>query len=205
MKKQPEATAATRKKLIDSFWELYKEKSIDKISVGEITALSGNNRSTFYHYFKDVYELLEQSEEEILADANTEISQYLSDIKEISSEEQTLQMLRLFALPIFNRYEEKIFILLGPHGDPMFRTKLQNNMYNNLQKNAILPTKNIYTDYMISFAISSIIGLLSLWHQREKDLDDEEFIKIAQTLIAKGILGFNIFPEYKISLNKPST
>ena len=47
MKKQPEVTAATRQKLMDAFWTLYKEKAIDKISIAEITNITGNNRGTF--------------------------------------------------------------------------------------------------------------------------------------------------------------
>ena len=33
MKKQPEITAATRRKIMDAFWTLYKEKAIEKISI----------------------------------------------------------------------------------------------------------------------------------------------------------------------------
>ncbi len=50
MKKQPEITAATKQKIIDSFWELYKEKSIDKISVGEITALFNKHEEKSLHF-----------------------------------------------------------------------------------------------------------------------------------------------------------
>ena len=33
MKKQPQVTELTRKKLINSFWNLYKEKDISKIRI----------------------------------------------------------------------------------------------------------------------------------------------------------------------------
>lgn len=50
------ATATvTRQNLIDSFWLLYCQKNIEKITVKEICEIAGYNRSTFYVYFNDVY------------------------------------------------------------------------------------------------------------------------------------------------------
>lgn len=54
--------ASTHQSLIDAFWELYTQKRIDKITVREITAKAGCNRGTFYEYFLDVYDVLEQIE-----------------------------------------------------------------------------------------------------------------------------------------------
>lgn len=48
----------TRENLIEAFWELYKDKPIEKITVKEITNRAGYNRGTFYAYFKDTYEVL---------------------------------------------------------------------------------------------------------------------------------------------------
>jgi len=49
----------TKKALADSLKLLTREKSFDKIAVGEITEKAGVNRQTFYYHFKDKYELLE--------------------------------------------------------------------------------------------------------------------------------------------------
>ena len=57
-KKQPEITMMTKQIIKDSFWELYKEKKIENITVKDITQKAGFNRSTFYAYFTDVYDIL---------------------------------------------------------------------------------------------------------------------------------------------------
>ena len=62
MNKQPEVTAQTKQNLIDAFWSLYCEKRIEKITVKEITQMAGYNRGTFYEYFTDVYDVLDQIE-----------------------------------------------------------------------------------------------------------------------------------------------
>lgn len=43
------------------------EKPIEKISIQEITNKAGYNRSTFYQYFSDIYELLTYVEDELLS------------------------------------------------------------------------------------------------------------------------------------------
>lgn len=57
MHKQPDITAATRKKIMDSFWNIYITTPIDKITISAITKSAGVHRSTFYEYFKDIYDL----------------------------------------------------------------------------------------------------------------------------------------------------
>ena len=60
-------TEQTRANLTQAFWSLYLERPIEKITVREITERAGYNRATFYLYFRDVYDLFEQLEEDILA------------------------------------------------------------------------------------------------------------------------------------------
>ena len=58
------AVPATRQALMDAFWTLYKKKRIEKITVKNITDAAGYNRSTFYQYFLDVYDILAQLEDD---------------------------------------------------------------------------------------------------------------------------------------------
>lgn len=66
MKKQPQITEKTKQKFVEVFCELYSQKPIEKISVQEISNKSGYNRSTFYQYFTDIYELLDSVENDLL-------------------------------------------------------------------------------------------------------------------------------------------
>ena len=53
---------------MDAFWDLYSKEGIEKTSVREIVSKAGYNRSTFYEYFTDVYDVLEQIEASVLPD-----------------------------------------------------------------------------------------------------------------------------------------
>ena len=60
------AKQETRKKIVRSFWKLYKTKEIEKITVKDITDASGIYRTTFYLHFSDIYAILEIIEEKLM-------------------------------------------------------------------------------------------------------------------------------------------
>lgn len=66
MNKQPEKTDATREAFITAFFRLAEIKNIYKITIKEITNLAGYNRTTFYRYFEDVFELIEYAEDQFI-------------------------------------------------------------------------------------------------------------------------------------------
>ena len=61
----------TRKQLRECLIALLKEKKVQDITVRELTDMADLNRGTFYLHYKDVCDLLEKTEAELLADFNT--------------------------------------------------------------------------------------------------------------------------------------
>lgn len=49
----------TKKAIIRTFLELLNAHSLDKITVKDIVENCGINRNTFYYYYKDIYDLIE--------------------------------------------------------------------------------------------------------------------------------------------------
>ena len=56
----------TKKMIFEAFLSILKRKSMAKMTVKEICVLAGINRTTFYKYYKDTYDLLEQIEDELI-------------------------------------------------------------------------------------------------------------------------------------------
>ena len=54
----------TKENIIIAFWEIYREKSINEITIKELMDKAGYHRSVFYTYFKNIYDLLEQEQED---------------------------------------------------------------------------------------------------------------------------------------------
>ncbi len=49
----------TKKAIISTFLQLLSKYSLDKITVKDIVEKCGINRNTFYYYYKDIYDLIE--------------------------------------------------------------------------------------------------------------------------------------------------
>ena len=72
----------TRMLLRKAFLELLSRKPIQSISVRELCEEAGINRSTFYAHYKDVYDLREQIETEMLSDFQEALAPLLSRKKD---------------------------------------------------------------------------------------------------------------------------
>lgn len=107
--------AQTKQTLVDAFWKLYREKGIERITVGEIAATAGYNRSTFYEYFSDVPEMLRQIEDAILE----EMQFGIPDDEKIPIDE---------VVAIFERNADALSLLLGEHGDFSFFFRVRGRM-----------------------------------------------------------------------------
>ena len=55
----------TKKVLKDCLFELLENKTIDEITVKELTEKADVNRSTFYFYYKDINDMMMQIQNEI--------------------------------------------------------------------------------------------------------------------------------------------
>ena len=185
MKKQPEVTAQTRKKLMDSFWQLYCDKGMSNVTVGSVTRLAGFNRSTFYEYFTDIYDLLETLENELLADLEVRMEERFVD----NFPDNFTDYSRSCA-QIFSCYDDKIYILLSDRGDPGFHAKLEQRLQPMLLKIFGFTRSDPYLEYMITFAFSAIIGMLNLWYEKGKEMSIETLFQVMQSLVAHGVLGF---------------
>ncbi len=190
MNKQPEVTAKTRQSFIDAFLELYKEKSIEKISINEITRIAGKNRSTFYNYFKDVYDLLEQIENELVENIFSDIEKKRKEMGIDISVTPTFEEIYQVLSPAFLKYEEKLYALIGPDGDPHFADHLRSRFSKSLDILPFLPKDTPHKDYIATHVYTSIISMLTHWHQNGKDLSEKEFIQLVQKLTAFGVIGY---------------
>ena len=62
MKKQPKSV----RHIINAFIELRASRPLEKIMITELCEKADINKSTFYAYFKDIYDLSDQLEEQVI-------------------------------------------------------------------------------------------------------------------------------------------
>ncbi|NQX47861.1 TetR/AcrR family transcriptional regulator [Paenibacillus tritici] len=175
MNKQPEVTEKTRQTFINVFCELYSAKPIEKITIQEIANRSGYNRSTFYQYFTDVYDLLHFIENDIFK----AIREKLSRAEHNSPQPQEL-------LQFFEENETALQALLGDYGNMRFAERLKSEFFAEGPQ-PCLPDDHSLSPYLIEFQLSTSFSLLRLWQRRHKDLPPEELLQLIDMLCNSGI------------------
>ena len=64
----------TKRAIRSAFYELIKEKPMEKITVREIAERAEINKTTFYAHYETVYDLVDQLEQEAVAEILKEMS-----------------------------------------------------------------------------------------------------------------------------------
>ena len=181
MRKQPEITEKTRQTFIDVFCELYSQKPIEKISVKDITNKAGYNRSTFYQYFADIYELLDFVENDLLNYMKREF---------MNKKASTHPMENAFHCLENSEHLSTLKALLGDYGSVRFLERLKREIpFDKL--GLTFPESNSLTPYLIEFYISTSLSLFRLWIRQEKDLSSEELFKLVDNLYTNGITTYS--------------
>lgn len=182
MNKQPEITAQTKQNLIDAFWSMYCEKRIEKITVKEITQKAGYNRGTFYEYFIDVYDVLEQIEQSLIPE--------LGELPPITMPNQNMGMTIDMFLKLYEQNSKYYSVLLGDNGDPAFVSKLKNStkpiIKQVFSENYKLDPTEL--DFILEFVLSAMIGILSYWFRQDKVLPPEDLIALIYDLMQNGVM-----------------
>ncbi|MCD7828719.1 MAG: TetR/AcrR family transcriptional regulator [Clostridiales bacterium] len=178
MRKQPEVTERTKQKFVDAFWTLAEDKPISKIAVSELTRIAGYNRSTFYEYFLDTDDLLEYIENKMLDEIKRAIDGIPAENKSADNLFKT----------IFTLMNEKIYLLSGPNGDSGFLSRVRAELVPFMTDCFFPVPENIpYFDYLLSYFNAAMFGLLRHWHDKEKNINAEEFSTMLHNLIFSGI------------------
>ncbi|WP_091752471.1 TetR/AcrR family transcriptional regulator [Propionispora vibrioides] len=180
MKHNPEITAQTRKNLMDAFWDLYSKEGIKKTSVRDIVGKAGYNRSTFYEYFTDVYDVLEQIEASILPDIE---------------KHQNIIMKTGVRLPlkhlteVYSQNKKYFVVLLGKNGDPTFQEKIK-NVYKALLRPHLqsLGADDFILECTLEYAISAFLGVMTYCFTQEEDPDIEKMVQLLWSLMNDGVI-----------------
>ena len=173
--------AGTKQKLMDAFWELYTVKRIEKITVKEITMKAGVNRGTFYEYFMDVYDVLEQIEESLIPD--------IHDLPPFQIDNKNFGMPADMFLKLFGSREKYYRVLLGENGDPSFIRKSKDSIKSAIMKTLIGNNSgdNRKLDFVLEYTLSAMLGVMHYWFDNKNSLSAEELIELTSDLMDNGV------------------
>lgn len=191
MTKYANAAQKTKTALRETFWQLYQEKPIDKISVREIIERAHYNRSTFYEYYSDIYAVLDEIENELF-------ESLFGDNQLILDYHLSLDELIYDIAQNYRKHQKYLKVLLGKNGDPQFVDKITGHLKTLLRPmivstNLIAP-KNL--DYFLEYLTNGLIGMLMYWQQKDRKLPIEEFLQTCkEIMIPEQIIPEQILPH----------
>ena len=186
MKKNPEQTAATREKLKNAFWDIYSEKPLNAITVSEVAKRAGYNRSTFYTYYKDIYDILEQTEEEIL-----EMLRNGSYVKFNLLDRTQYQRDMMYFGDFLRKNQKCLTILFGENGDPKLAYQIWRMMREKfIEDISSVETKlppEMYT-YVAEYIVNAHAGAVMMWLRNGCDIPFETLVDTLFRLVSGGIV-----------------
>ncbi len=175
----------TKIKLRDGLTILMKEKPLKSITVRELADLVDINRGTFYLYYKDIYDMIEQIETEMFEEFNDIVKLRLS---KSGGESPDPILSDVFTFLADNA--DLCIALLGPNGDLTFVSKLKDLVRDRCLYywTEIYNAKSTkYFDYFYAFFISGCIGMFEEWLKHGMKETPEEMAAITDLMIMNGV------------------
>lgn len=92
----------TKKLLLDGLTQLMQTKDVSEISVKELSDLVDINRGTFYLHYRDIFDMLNKTEDELFF-------AFQRDCRKRPSHRKSPEMSGCHSSPIFKRYLQLSF------------------------------------------------------------------------------------------------
>ena len=172
----------TKKALRDALLTLLNEKSINEITVTELTSLADVNRATFYFYYTDLIDMLQQIQ-------NEAYEAFTAVVKKASVEVSTIDG--------FTEYSERL-LTFCQENEELVRFIINNDVNSRLYsyiKHLMLVnipnTKEVFSDdnpakYLSNFVITAMIGICIDWLDDGMKVPPHDLAKLCANLYING-------------------
>ncbi|MDE1548835.1 TetR/AcrR family transcriptional regulator [Jeotgalibaca caeni] len=182
----------TKREILGALTQLLEQKSIDEITVKEITDLAGINRGTFYLHYVDKYDLFEKSVNQVIVEMRDIGQTILMKVSENSDPEVLKKEVSSSMGAIFEyALENHRFIksLLSENSTYSFHHKFNeilNDYFVETMKDSQTEVPPVYLVAAISYAVE---GLIHSWLQGGMKESPEEMGDICFEIIYRNMSG----------------
>jgi AcrR family transcriptional regulator len=176
----------TKRLLKQGLTELMTQKSIKKITVRELSELVDINRGTFYLHYKDIYDLVEQIENELFQEFESILMSYTID--DIS---RRPKQLLTDVCKFLDENRDICSALLGDNGDINFAQKLRGfirkKCFNDISAAYNISDVSEF-EFLYSYFESGFIGVARYWLQHpETGKSAEDIADIIERIFVFGV------------------
>lgn len=188
----------TKKAMRDALFELLETKSINQISVTELTTRADVNRSTFYFYYTDLIDMLQQIQNEayqLFSDVVNESTASVDSIDDFTEYAESL-------LNFCKEHETLCrFIINNDINNQLFH-QIQVLMTNNIPNTKDKFSKSNPARYATSFILTAITGVLIDWMNEGMEISTHELANFFANIYINGSFKTKqIYSDYDSQVN----
>lgn len=185
--KENRSVQKTKRNLKNALIYFLKEKSIHQVKVKELTEKAEINRGTFYFHYSDIYELLDELENDVFTELEKMFDQYDENL---SKEVTTPSLLDVLFLSLSEK-RDIIYILLGPNGSRSFSSRIDGWVdyhSRNILKSAFPQVEAEYHRLVSAFLIRGVIGTFKTWYETGQKQSPQELAQIIKKIVGNATL-----------------
>ncbi len=178
----------TRNMLRKGLSQLLREKPAKDITVRELSTLVDINRGTFYLHYRDIYDMVEQIENEMFEEFQRIIDTHKSSRLMREPLPTLLDVFRYLA-----DNADMCAVLLGKHGDAAFVERLKSLIRDKCaaewKKSAVVDNE-AFVEYRIVFYITGCVGIFERWLNSGMKETPEDMARLADVIMRHSIETF---------------
>jgi AcrR family transcriptional regulator len=158
----------TREAIQDALIDLIEDRGFESISIKDIAERANINRGTFYLHYHDKFDLLEQTENEIIKKVKgILITSGKLNFEEFSTSEEPIPVI-VSLFEYFKSRARVIHAVLGLKANPGFqnrmKTAIESNLFNIGFFSQNSPTDLLVPEeYLISYLTAAHLGVVQAW------------------------------------------
>lgn len=180
-KKTDRRVRRTRELLTNALVALLQEKSLHEITVKELCDVADINRGTFYLHYKDINDMTEQLENDILNQYETLLKRYAPS--ELAQNPYDI----LYHLILFTDAYKNLFkTLLRPGGDISFLVKIKalfRRTYLEVWATSKTPHNQAQIEYSYDFLAGGFVGMIESWILSDSPETPEELAALSTDIM----------------------
>lgn len=190
-KKEDARVRKTKQAIVSALNTLLETRTINEISVQEISTVAGINKTTFYNYYTDVNKLVKTIEDQVYAD----IVVYVERVQATDPIEIMASMFEYF-----DEHADYVTLLFKSQATISSDNRLQDLFEQEFEAEwmTLMPgVGKMEAEYQIYFAISGFIGIAKKWILAGRPGSVSGVTKLAETIILRGMNTVTVTPDSK--------
>ena len=165
-------TKMTRRLMKDALMELMEVKPLAAVSITELCSRADINRSTFYSYYDDLLQLLEEIADDIIAQLPE--SKPIDDGADLDRQ-LVEEFTRFFG---YVRKYGRDFLILLQSGDVQFRDRLIDTIMSRFRRDSAENVDPLMSRWCYLYCLNGTFGLVRDWISQNFPMSDREFAEL---------------------------